>query len=243
MANLSICLEECCDSKSFHSLPNVYLRQSFLEYPSPFIYKLTIKLTEPEDCLHHTEIQSNDCYIFDDRFSNVKQFISLSREETDKNKMEWFVFPRLIPFDKLTILVTFHKHVFNNDTNLTVKTKQTISSTVFCNTRPSQELPIYETQKDDPIERRQSTESFGSSDTLSSSDISEFRRSYSNDSIDTDLSSYTTSEGSVSPRTLGKCKNGEIPRPVLRRSQARNFSQEDLEECVLTSECPLQLLI
>ena len=75
MANLSICLEECCDPKSFHSLPNVYLRQSFLEYPSPFIYKLTIKLTQPEDCLHHTEIQSNDCYIFDDRCSNVKQFI------------------------------------------------------------------------------------------------------------------------------------------------------------------------
>ena len=90
--------------------------------------------------------------------------------------------------------------------------------------------------KEESIKRRKSIDSFESNYTLSSSDISEYNRSYSIDSIDTDLSTYTTSEGSVSPRTLDKCKKGEIPRPVLRRSQARRFSEEELEDLILTPE-------
>lgn len=90
--------------------------------------------------------------------------------------------------------------------------------------------------QEESIKRRQSIDSFESNYTLSSSDISEYNRSYSIDSNDTDLSTYTTSEGSVSPRTLDKCKKGEIPRPVLRRTQARRFSEEELEDLILTPE-------
>jgi hypothetical protein len=90
--------------------------------------------------------------------------------------------------------------------------------------------------QEESIKRRQSIDSFESNYTLSSSDISEYNRSYSIDSSDTDLSTYTTSEGSVSPRTLDKCKKGEIPRPVLRRSQAKRFSEEELEDLILIPE-------
>ena len=83
------------------------------------------------------------------------------------------------------------------------------------------------------IKRIQSIDSFERNYTLSSSDISEPLSSYSIDSIDTDLFTYKKSEGFVSPRTLEKCKKGEIPRPVLRRSQAKEISQEEFEDLKL----------